>query len=199
MKKKLILPEVIFEFQLDENICTTLLEDVSKLEWTPNQHNFYSKNSLNKDPTYDFLHEWFHECLQAVKNDLQMQCEELNVVLSWATKTENGQFHNSHTHRNSVVSGILYLQDNMSHTWFSRAHMWGKGHNLSLFPNDETEMQHEEETSKGKLLIFPSMLPHRVSCNSDDDARYTIAFNAFPSGQLGDYSCLNSLHLKKMT
>ena len=40
------------------------------------------------------------------------------------------------------------------------------------------------------MVIFPSSLNHAVDINRSDDIRYTISFNAFPSGRIGIFNDL---------
>jgi hypothetical protein len=42
------------------------------------------------------------------------------------------------------------------------------------------------EPEKNLLVFFPSVLRHRVSKYSGKDNRYSLAFNLFPTGKIGN-------------
>ena len=60
---------------------------------------------------------------------------------------------------------------------------------------DPLSILHHEDCVAGKLILFPSNIVHMVPENSSTSNRYTISFNAFPSGQIGDMNALYGLNI----
>jgi hypothetical protein len=53
------------------------------------------------------------------------------------------------------------------------------------------------KTSPGKLVLFPSHLYHSVDEHMiEDHPRYSLSFNTFPSGQIGNFAALAGLNLE---
>jgi len=58
---------------------------------------------------FDPVRNWVDDRLQDIKLDLDLECEFLKSTVFWTTKSEIGQWHHTHKHGFSVVSGIIYL------------------------------------------------------------------------------------------
>ena len=62
--------------------------------------------------------------------------------------------------------------------------------------NPELNIIHQEDSVGGKLILFPSSIIHLVEPhNSFTSDRYTISFNAFPSGKIGNMNFLTGLDI----
>lgn len=108
---------------------------------------------------------------------------ELRVTQCWKNIVRHGGSHRPHIHPNSMLSGILMLTDNPTRTIFQRHSLWAE---LPLRYWDE-QLEEMEGTpvaaSRGRVLLFPSVLEHRVEHNKYDD-RETISWNTWPKGTL---------------
>jgi uncharacterized protein (TIGR02466 family) len=121
----------------------------------------------------------------------------LEITQSWLSMTRRTESHHSHTHPNSIASGVLYInlaqQDGIS---FYRNDdlIW-----YDLPPKEQNyynAYQYFVETKVGELVIFPSNIKHGVKPVSEDVERVSLAFNTFFSGDLGRAEFSNSLSLK---
>ena len=56
-----------------------------------------------------------------------------------------------------------------------------------------SDVIHKEPTKSGHLLIFPSHLIHSVDENLSEHSRYSVSFNSFFSGQVGDDNSLSKV------
>lgn len=109
---------------------------------------------------------------------------------SWAMKHNKGDWSSSHSHVNSIVSGIVYLEvdENSGDLVFNKIlnnlydgvlditiQNWNpfNSHSFTMVP----------ETNQ--IVIFPSNLPHKVNTSRSDNERYCIAFNYFVRGIFG--------------
>lgn len=210
MEKFDILPQIIFKFQSSDELLKNTYEKVSELSWRNNQLNMVSVNSyLHREPEFGELCEWFNECILKVKREVGFLCDQLKITQCWANRTDQSQAHHPHTHPNSVVSAIYYLNAS-SPTVFEIPSIWRTfyhsetidslfqpGQSLNLFlPEDFETVFHRVEAVPGTLLMFPSTLRHGVEDNSSEDSRYTISFNTFPSGDIGNFRSLSGLRIE---
>lgn len=202
MEKLDILPQTVFKFKCDEDLLKDTLGDLEKEKWIINNVKFITENNvLVQDSKYKKLHKWFHKCLKKVKDELNLNCEEFKIIQSWGNKEEYNQWHHVHTHPNSFISGVLYLTNSDAYTWFSVENIWSNS-GLNLFrtfdysADDKMEVIHKQETLAGDLIIFPSSLRHSVNEHTlTEHPRYTISFNAFPCGKVGDYNLLMGMEI----
>lgn len=199
-----------YEFSADEDLTNNVLEDVKKLKFdTPNEGN---NTSYANDFYYHAkLFDFFDDCLLELKNKLKIQKNiELPIVSCWANKNSKLQYHHYHFHPNSIISGIFYLTTHESgNTVFAMPDPWYN--NLSdpkmplmplstntgesygeLFP----QLSGKNKPISGKLILFPSHIKHKVLPLTSNEDRYTIAFNTFISGTMGENSHTIYLNLK---
>ena len=173
-------------------------------EWKDNKYNFRTVDErLEKKPVYNELISWFDECLNKVKIELDYHCDRLQITQCWGNKNLIGHWHHPHTHPNSIVSGVFYVNSSNSNTWFSTESVWdsfnGVGYDSFrlIFDDKLTRVIHKNPTVAGELIIFPSKLYHSVDEHrAGDKYRYSISFNAFPTGKIGSFSALHGLEIE---
>ena len=204
MKVLEILPQKIFKFKCDPDLLKKTLINLEDEDWKDYgkyERMISSDVRLNKNPKYSNLYKWIKKCLMEVKNELNFKCTRLEITQSWANTSQKGISMWSHSHPNSFVSGILYLTNSNASTIFSMDSIWSNyyqnaSHTLQLKTTDHDDLlvTHKQQTVEGDLVIFPSNLVHKVDEHDIDDYdRYTISFNSFPAGVIGDMSNLAGL------
>ena len=115
-------------------------------------------------------------------------------VLSWTNQKPSDREHRTHTHPNSFISGVLYFDDEYDE---GQAIVFEKhpGANAvcQLIPKRRTDIDTDFSTQhaiipaqKGRLILFPSHLPHFVPKSEPGKIRRSMAFNLMPEGSLGD-------------
>jgi uncharacterized protein (TIGR02466 family) len=116
------------------------------------------------------------------------------ITQSWLNYTDKGQFHHSHEHPNSIISGVLYINadKNNDQIKFYKKHfpeikINAKEYNLF----NSTSWNFKVET--GDLILFPSGLTHNVDSKVGDNTRISLAFNTFIKGKIGDKYQLTEL------
>ena len=202
-----ILPQKIFKFKCDPDLIKKSLINLEDEDWEDHEEWQISQSAdvrLNKNPKYSDLYKWIKKCLMEVKNELNFKCTRLEITQSWANTSQKGQSMWSHSHPNSFVSGILYLTNSNASTVFSMDSIWtnyyqNTSHTLQLKYEDDdgTLVNHKQKTVEGDLIIFPSNLVHTVDEHDIGDYdRYTISFNSFPAGVIGDMSNLQGLMIE---
>lgn len=114
------------------------------------------------------------------------------ITTSWVNEVVTGGYSSMHTHANSLISGVMYLNvDDKSggiafHKEPSYKPLW---HDTIRVDFDEiTDFTTEASVfipAKNDILMFPSILSHSVLINESDITRYSLAFNVFPRGIFG--------------
>lgn len=167
------------------------------------KEDFSTSNMLNtvtKPDSYWYepeLINWFYECLDKVHKYLNIvDTVKLEITGCWGNKTQKLQAHHIHHHFNSFLSGVYYPQDSETEIVFRTKNMWFEKFEQFKICKMSTNLGNDNfqgnfETSrfkpeKGSLLIFPSHLQHKVATITDNSTRYSIAFNIFISGKIGD-------------
>lgn len=115
--------------------------------------------------------------------------EGVQICSSWANSLPDGHRINQHNHANSYISGCIYLTEGSPIEFFNA------GLNDQVF-NFAPEKRFDPtngmtfgsvyfDVAPGQVLLFPSGLVHAVRRNSGP-TRYSIAFNALPTGLFGE-------------
>jgi hypothetical protein len=188
MDKDNILGIPIYRFYYSSEKMNQVKEEILKLKWSRNPQNWMWAESDNGGNLHDYsqfdeLFDWFHQCLDDVKNDLKLTCDSLKIVSSWANLNEKGQSFHDHIHPNAFMSSNYYVSGGEgSHTVW---HMKNPYFDNNIYPLEgDTDIYHYEPTEPGKFIIFPPHIFHYSTKNILDKKRITIAANIFPEGTI---------------
>ena len=108
------------------------------------------------------------------------------ITKSWLNFNNKGNFHQRHTHSNSFLSGVFYLNvgDQGEITFLTPFN------NLFNIENKETNHFNADyariKVKNGDLLIFYSHLEHKVDINQSNETRVSLSFNTFIKGKLNN-------------
>jgi uncharacterized protein (TIGR02466 family) len=190
-----VFPSIIATVHVSEDM-STLWNEIENLDFFQSNteedaHLTYSTKNMQILDTLPDVKKIMLDYFYKFKNDtLKLQNTDFNITTSWMTKTETGGFCQYHCHKNSYYSAVLYKNDNID----------GSGNLVitddgikgeSILVNDPTELNVLTskriviQPEKNLLVFFPSILRHRISKYSGKDARYSLAFNLFPTGKIG--------------
>ena len=121
---------------------------------------------------------------------------KLRITQSWVNYTEQGQYHHKHSHPNSLVSGVFYVQANKE---TDKIYFYRDGYQQIKLPPQEWNVFNSDSwwfsVETGMLALFPSSLTHMVETVESNETRISIAFNVFPIGTIGDELGLTELKL----
>lgn len=189
LEKKIaeIFPTIVVGYENKDYLKTNskLLELMEAEEFQGEQgvlHPLQTKdNHLERREEYRFLYDWIDECLEDYRQSFKLMTEKLSISLSWANKSEKLNEHRSHFHPNSWISGIYYITDNPTPTYFETP-LPGKtgivvqsngmlGANVWTCP-----------ATTGELILFPSWLEHFTEASTFPGKRITISLNVMPKG-----------------
>ena len=179
-----------------------------ELQFVDNQKNKCNKNSgnINTKDNYILNRKEFKN----VKKFLDTACKdylekiispknniELYVTQSWLNYTEENQYHHTHAHPNSVVSGVLYFDCDKENDKIKFTNPVGY---QQIKPEIKDFNIWNSETwwfalETGQLIMFPSSTTHQVETKQGTNTRISLAFNTFYKGTVGSNKDLTELIL----
>lgn len=189
-----------YEFQCNEQLINDLLEMAKINEYKSNASNKTSQSRLRYKP----LNDWIEKCLAEINQDLYDKPSfDIKVTDCWVNKSSYTEKHHVHSHSNSLLSGVLYLttHDKKSTTKFFFPNPFYNIEFTNLFAMQDSVITSKKTLTTevapiaGKLVIFPSHIQHETTTNITRDNRYTISFNTFVSGVIGNDDSLTRLHI----
>ena len=185
-----------YEFTSSEN------KYISELEMIDNNGNLMSKNDkvLDSKELSELKRFIDEQILNFKKNLLRIKDEnEIFITQSWVNTSNPDQYHPKHKHPNSVISGVMFLDENNDASLppirFHRT--------LEMFPlnfqfdelNEFNASAREFDPVQGMLMLFPSLLEHDVEKNTSDRVRTSISFNTYVRGKVGGREQLTEVNI----
>lgn len=194
----------LYSFTLPDEVFRSLLDHINNIK----DHQFYqhvsnSSYDLTDEISTDTV-EWINDQLELLKLKIYPDLDaKLVLTQIWVNKNATLQYHHYHTHPASIVSGIIYLNDNFvgGETIFYENDKWYEVHNNNYFfplskKLTQFEVKSQVKPKKGTMLLFPSGYKHSVTPVKSGDVRFTISFNTFLEGNIGDKEGRYFLNLK---
>ena len=174
----------VYKFEEEELF---LLKNV---EFKDNFKNLISSSFyILDDLKLNNIKEYIQNYLNFYIRNILMLSEDIKIKIttSWVNKTLKNQGHHSHSHTNSIISGILTLTKNNKicfNDTNSAIHLFAK--TLSLSSDDilSSTIQCQFQ-SVGSLILFPSSLNHHVPKYDGQEPRYSLSFNTIIYGKIG--------------
>lgn len=121
----------------------------------------------------------------------------LVITQSWLAMTGKGGSHHTHSHPNSIASGVIYInlakRDGINF-YRDEDRQW-----FDLKPRQQNyynAYSYHIEASVGDIVIFPSHIKHGVRQVEADIQRISLAFNTFISGEIGREEFSNQLRIE---
>ena len=149
-------------------------------------HVDFTNSNLHKMDMFSPINNFIQKNLELVMEDLGFQ-PNVQVTGMWGTRHRNDQYHHRHSHGNSFLAGIYYLNGtskNDGTTFFSPHNSHSQ-----IIPAIKTvhKMQNSwyNPFQEGTLLIFPSWLEHSTTPNKIEitkSIRHILSFNSMPLG-----------------
>jgi len=199
MNKISLSSTFIYEFDIDTSIVDRYLEKFLDCKNVKEYHGYNNDKIKNtsvalsatdeQNNVINFYDKDMLDYVQLCLDEVSDLYVNFKVVIcdTWVTRTKFGQIGNWHTHSNSMFSGVVYLTDhNDGHTEFEiRDPLQNKltpWISQDIIKNINYITRYKPQ--RGKMLIWPSSLVHRISLSRDKNTRYTLSFNSWPSGQI---------------
>lgn len=175
------------------------LDDVSDLLNLVKQEEFFE--TLNQDgfvtKEANLLHKkQYKKYLNLIENKLNEYLSALGVDTenfkfyitgSWGTKHQKGNYAPQHKHKNSLISGCLYLQTDEKSGNINfvnkQSNFLSETFSFEFTNNNLINAQLMTFIPKNAdLYFFPSQIEHFVNPSNSSNDRYMIAFNSFVKG-----------------
>ena len=118
------------------------------------------------------------------------------ITQSWLNYTKANQYHHKHSHLNSIVSGVLYINADKKN---DKIKFFKSNYQIIKLPIKEYNLWNSESwwfpVETGKLFLFPSSLEHMVEKKQGTNTRISLSFNTFVKGKIGVKNKLTELIL----
>jgi uncharacterized protein (TIGR02466 family) len=197
-----LFPEPIVSYTLGREFTSTEKNALLNQEWRPSEGNKISKNTfVLRKKNLENIREFIRlSILDFGKRVYEFSDEEtkLYITQSWMNKTMPGEFHHTHKHPNSIVSGTFYIETNdLDVIRFEKPGSDTAPWNLTPKQwNTWNSSTWGVPVKSGQLLLWRSYLPHGVPRTEGPNARYSLSFNTFVRGNIGEEHELTGLSLK---
>ena len=197
-------PIPVFEgnFSIPENIKQKFYNE--EYERMPSENGAFSVNKYILDSSeYGEVRNKIMKCVNAYTHSFLKVSDRVKFYLqnSWIVKHEPNDWGQPHTHGNSLLSGVYYLNAPIDgggiffhHPQLMRSKTIKiESHTDNQFNTDT----YFHELKKNSLLIFPSNLPHSTQVNKSNHVRFSLAFNYFIEGRFGHQTSKINLRIVK--
>lgn len=196
-----LFAEPYFRTNISDAISKDQIKFIKNLEMVSNQQNKISENLyIFNEPELASIAKAVQEALDVYAAEVMGIKQKIVPTQSWALTNEPGIGMHGHSHSNSIVSGSLYycdLPQPVANMIFDRHRSYQQ---LQLDPAHDKQnifnaRMNVVTPKKGDLVLFSSGLQHFVEPNQSNQTRYSIAFNTFIRGRLGDYRDVSELFI----
>ena len=176
MLEKPLFPTLFYETRISKDLCFAILDEIKSKQGQIDTVSEATQIQPLSDYSTDFAHTihiehfWDHVVPQLQDEWRQLDKNMINIHPWVSCYTGPGGHHPLHNHTQMYdgrlhMSAIIYLSEVGMTDFFS---------------TDATACttQHCEKSEVGKVVFFPSIIPHQYrSEHFDGNARYTLPFN----------------------
>lgn len=196
-----LFAEPIFRVNIGDAITDEQVDFIKNLEMVENRQNLISENLyIFEEPELLGIKAAVQKALDTYARDVMGIAQKLYVTQSWSLINQPNIGMHGHSHSNSLISGSLYYTDMpepVAGMIFNRHRTYQQ---LELTPTRDKQSIYNTplniiKPKKGEVILFSSSLQHFVELNTSKQPRYSIAFNTFIKGKLGDYRDVSELTL----
>jgi uncharacterized protein (TIGR02466 family) len=184
-------PTPIWHFSIDHHpkLNPALLKEIEieqfrdqKGETVSNILGWHSTNNLHKRDSFNDFNQIILANTTEIANFMgwDLQQISLNITTCWAIVNGKMASNSVHSHPNSILSGVYYLQapENSGSIYFSDPRPSSR---VLVPPVAEFNIWNFPKVSYkpyvGTMLIFPSWLWHGVEMNMSEEVRISLSFN----------------------
>ena len=196
-----LFAEPYFRANIAGSISPQQIEFIQNLKMTSNPENMISENLyIFEEPELKSVKDAIQEILDIYARDVLCIPQQLYVTQSWSLICKSNMGMHSHSHSNSIMSGSLYyceLPTPPAGMVFTRFDSYQQ---IDLPPDAQKRNIYNSPINRvipkqNDVLLFSSRLTHLVEPNQSHQPRYSIAFNTFVKGTLGNMRAVTELKL----
>ena len=199
-----IFPTPIYLVKRDSNLIPEEEKEIERIIEEGMIKNISNSSSTNSYIFNDKLKNLKQFCEQQIKIYVEQVInpkEELDfyITQSWLNVTRPGESHHTHSHPNSIISGVFYVSTEED----DKIYFYDPAMQKSRieFAINEFNLWNSKSwfvpTERNNLILFPSWLGHSVEPNEKATTdRISLSFNIFVRGTVGGQDTLSELILK---
>jgi uncharacterized protein (TIGR02466 family) len=196
-----IFPTPVYVSHMDRQFTSSEMEIFQNAEKTtvPNSGNITSANNyiLNEPGLESIRNILTAHTAEYIKRIYSPKYEIVPYITqSWSNYTKENEWHHSHEHPNSFISGVLYINANDE---YDKITFQNKRYQQIKPVPKEWNVYNSESwfytVRTGMVILFPSSTTHMVENKGGDNKRISLAFNTFFKGTMGENSQLTELIL----
>ena len=194
-----LFPTPLYTNNIDASLINQQKDYLLNLPKILNMGNLRSESGyIFEYPLFADLKKTINEHIKEYVNIVYPN-SNLNVYItqSWANYTEPNEFHHKHTHPNSFISGVFYVNaiknEDMIKFYKDLPPTYQINHNQ---PNNYNSGDVAILVETGDLVLFPSNFTHNVPPTTSKETRISISFNTFIKGNIGDENASTALYLR---
>lgn len=156
-----------------------------------------AEKQILDDKPLNFLARAVDAQFQQYTRKVMQYINSFKMTASWVAGLHPGGSSHEHIHRNSMISGVAYIQSapNAGNITFHQK-------NLGFFDIPFNAMNifnspaYSFEPRPNTILFFPSDLYHEVEKNTSKEDRYSVGMNWLPIGEAGTHGTDNRVGLQ---
>ena len=121
---------------------------------------------------------------------------DVYMTQSWANYTKPNEFHHKHSHPNSFISGVFYVNVKQNEDMIK---FYKDSTPFFNLPREKSNNYNSSDVAilveTNDLILFPSSFVHEVPQTTSEDTRVSISFNTFIRGCIGNQAAATELYL----
>lgn len=187
MQRELLFPTSVYVDRIvldDQKLLDSILQirktDPKGLERSNVGNSYHSRDDLHKLPEFKSISEGIIKTTQKVFEQEKIKTK-FYIGNLWANINSQGGFNDLHTHGNSYLSGVYYVQtpENSGLLRFSDP----RPQAIMIVPEMKADVEKEYwnrisfRGERGQIVLFPGYLPHQVLSNESNEERISLSFN----------------------
>ena len=189
-----LFPIPVYATEIDYEIDDEYLESLEYERYPDDTGNVSKNKKILDEEKFSDLKGYIEKHMNKFYFDYLRSSQGQPVHTgSWINVHKPNDASPKHVHCNSCFSGVFYLRapDNSGGLKFSSGHETGyhttsTTYGLPVMHNALNCAHFVKQTFNNLLVIFPSHLIHSTEKNNSEQDRYSLAFNYFVEGELGN-------------
>jgi uncharacterized protein (TIGR02466 family) len=193
-----LFPTPLYITNINKPISTQQKEYLLNAPKIENMGNLRGEDGyvLNQ-PMFAELKNFIMQCIKEYIDSVYASPSlDVYITQSWANFTKPKEFHHRHSHPNSFISGVFYVnakpKEDMIKFYKERSAIF------DFMPKQQNNYNSNDVAilvETGDLVLFPSSFVHEVPPTTSEETRVSIAFNTFIRGYIGDEKRSTALYL----
>ena len=179
---------------IDDEYFNYVKQSVKNFEYKKTTNDIEKSSLINDDfeifdkPQFQLLGDIILKTFISFTKEHLKISNDFKVSSSWLTKTEPNHYSHYHRHNNCYYSGVFYIETNKDGGEIMFDNMTDERFMLNKIEDNVYNTKNFTFKTKDKMIIFfPSDIHHKIAENKTNKDRYSIAFNFYPIGHIGDF------------